>query len=97
MFELKLKNLHAFFCLERSFVFNVFSVSVWGSTFGNEAFLCTDCGDNAAIWVSNFLLGKNEGLRLGYGDGSQFRNVLRDHKKWAEHYTNMDNQMTVDI
>ncbi|XP_048516480.1 mitochondrial amidoxime reducing component 2 isoform X2 [Dendroctonus ponderosae] len=62
-------------------------------TFGNEAFWCTDCGEVVAKWLSDYLLNKSEGLRLGYGDGSQERNVLKDHKKWAAHYTNMDNSM----
>lgn len=62
--------------------------------FGKEPFFCTDCGDPAAKWVSSYLLEKYEGLRLGYGDGSSFRDVVNLHNKWAEHYTNMDNKMT---
>ncbi|XP_066254138.1 mitochondrial amidoxime reducing component 2-like [Euwallacea similis] len=67
--------------------------AIWDSIFGNEPFTCTDCGESVAEWLSTLLLDKVEGLRLGYGDGSIARNVLRDHKKWAEFYTNMDNSM----
>ncbi|XP_066141212.1 mitochondrial amidoxime reducing component 2-like [Euwallacea fornicatus] len=62
-------------------------------TFGNEPFPCTDCGESVAKWLSTLLLNKDEGLRMGYGDGNHVRNVLRDHKKWASFYTNMDNSM----
>lgn len=48
-----------------------------------------------AKWLSDYLLNKPEGLRLGYGDGSQVRNVVQVHKNWAAHYTNMDNSMAV--
>ncbi|CAH1159781.1 unnamed protein product [Phaedon cochleariae] len=29
-----------------------------------------DCGDNAAKWISNYVLGNDAGLRLGYHDGT---------------------------
>ncbi|XP_076252653.1 mitochondrial amidoxime reducing component 2-like [Rhynchophorus ferrugineus] len=70
---------------------NVTAVSVWGKTFGDESFACTDCGDTIAKWLSTYLLGKPEGLRLGYGDGSAFRNILRNHANWVKYYTKLDN------
>ncbi|XP_030745524.1 mitochondrial amidoxime reducing component 2-like isoform X2 [Sitophilus oryzae] len=62
--------------------------------FGNEYFVCTDCGDAVATWLSKFLLEKDQGMRLGYGDGSTFRNLLQAHKKWAEYYTQIDNYLS---
>ncbi|KAL1509051.1 hypothetical protein ABEB36_003852 [Hypothenemus hampei] len=66
----------------------------WGSTFGKEPFTCTDCGDSAATWLSQVLLNQDSGLRLGYGTGQRPRNLVRYHKKWAEHYTDMDNNLS---
>jgi uncharacterized protein YcbX len=62
--------------------------------FGNEPFSCTDCGESAAKWLSTFLLEKDEGLRLGYGDGNVSRNVVKIHKKLADYYSNLDNNIT---
>jgi len=61
--------------------------------FGKEGFTGTDCGDEAAKWLSNFLLEKDEGLRLAYGDGNQYRNLLKYHPKFAQAYPLLDNEL----
>ncbi|XP_050300007.1 mitochondrial amidoxime reducing component 2-like [Anthonomus grandis grandis] len=62
-------------------------------TFGKEVFICTDCGDAVAKWLSNYLLGEDKGLRLGYGNGSVKRDIRSSNQKLADYYTNMDNKM----
>ncbi|KAK9508664.1 hypothetical protein O3M35_006170 [Rhynocoris fuscipes] len=52
-----------------------------------------DCGDELSSWISKILLGKNEGLRVGYWPDVR-RDVSQVYKDQLEVYKNMSNEFT---
>lgn len=50
-----------------------------------------DCGDEAALWFSRYILEKDNGLRLGYHDASQRRDITKTHNKYLDFYKNLTN------
>nr|CAI5852359.1 unnamed protein product [Callosobruchus analis] len=47
-----------------------------------------DCGDEAAIWLSRYLLEKDSGLRLAYNDCSERRDMTKTEYKLMECFKN---------
>ncbi|XP_019869882.2 mitochondrial amidoxime reducing component 2 [Aethina tumida] len=58
--------------------------------FNHEKVNTLDCGDEAGQWISQYILGKDEGLRIGYNDGKKPRNIEM-HKEKAKYYKNFAN------
>lgn len=54
---------------------NMISVKIW-----NDVTVCVDCGDDAGRWFSQFILGKDEGLRLVFYPSSEPKPVINDKK-----------------
>lgn len=54
-----------------------------------------DCGDEVAKWLSEYILEKDSGLRMGYHDGLQRRNIKEAFKKYFKYYPNLQNEATV--
>ncbi|XP_060530858.1 mitochondrial amidoxime-reducing component 1-like [Cylas formicarius] len=59
-----------------------------------EEIYTIDCGDEAASWISRYILEKESGLRLGYHDASVRRDITRTHKRIMDYYTNLSNSST---
>ncbi|KAF2899111.1 hypothetical protein ILUMI_07065, partial [Ignelater luminosus] len=59
-----------------------------------EKIFSLDCGDEAAKWVSDYILGSNSGLRLGFHDGLHRRNIKNTHKKYLQVHRNLKNEAT---
>ncbi|KAF2899109.1 hypothetical protein ILUMI_07063 [Ignelater luminosus] len=57
-----------------------------------EKIFTLDCGDKAAKWISNYILGSNSGLRLGFHDTDHRRNICNSHKKYLGVYPRFRNQ-----
>ncbi|KAK5644010.1 hypothetical protein RI129_007855 [Pyrocoelia pectoralis] len=49
-----------------------------------EKVFTIDCGDVAAKWISNILLGHGFGLRIGYHDGSRKRDIRKYHDRYIK-------------
>ncbi|KAJ8933170.1 hypothetical protein NQ318_011911, partial [Aromia moschata] len=54
--------------------------------FRNEEVPSIDCGDEVAIWISQYILGKDRGLRIAYNDGSYKRTQINKIYKDLEDY-----------
>lgn len=61
----------------------------------NEKLEALDCGDDAAEWLSRFLLQKDNGLRLGYHGGFFKRDIEKVHSKTLKFYKNFKNDAAV--
>ncbi|KAI4455407.1 molybdopterin cofactor sulfurase mosc [Holotrichia oblita] len=48
-----------------------------------------DCGDDAAVWLSRFLLGEQSGIRLGYYREQFRRNIELQYPKYFRDYVNI--------
>nr|XP_023013346.1 mitochondrial amidoxime-reducing component 1-like [Leptinotarsa decemlineata]XP_023013356.1 mitochondrial amidoxime-reducing component 1-like [Leptinotarsa decemlineata] len=59
-----------------------------------EKLQAIDCGDEAALWFSRYILEKDTGLRLGYHDGSYRRDLTKTHKTLLDFYKNLTNDST---
>ncbi|KAG5890165.1 hypothetical protein JTB14_005185 [Gonioctena quinquepunctata] len=59
-----------------------------------EQIYSIDCGNEAALWLSRYILEKDSGLRLGYHDGSCGRDITKSHKKLLDFYKNLTNYST---
>ncbi|KAF2899113.1 hypothetical protein ILUMI_07067 [Ignelater luminosus] len=59
-------------------------ISIWD----NEKVFTIDCGDKAAQWISEYILDKPSGLRLGLHDGlpDHRRNIKETHQKYFKFY-----------
>lgn len=57
----------------------------------DEKVFTTDCGDEAAVWLSKYILEKETGLRLGYNDGSYERDIMKYQKNIVNYYTKLSN------
>lgn len=57
-----------------------------------------DCGDDAAKWLSNFLVGQNEGFRLGYyvENVSKKPNVVKILSDQSKEFLSVYKHMRVD-
>lgn len=53
-----------------------------------------DCGDEAALWFSRYLLEQDTGLRLGYNDASRRRDITKAYSNLLEYYINLSNDST---
>lgn len=60
----------------------------------HEEVFTTDCGNEAAVWISKYLLEKDSGLRLGYNDGSYKRDITIANKSLINYYKNLSNSST---
>lgn len=60
-----------------------------------EEIYAIDCGDEAALWLSRYILEKDSGLRLGYHDASRRRDISKTHKTILDYYVNLSNSSTV--
>lgn len=59
-----------------------------------EEIYAIDCGDEAALWLSRYILEKDSGLRLGYHDASRRRDISKTHKTILDYYVNLSNSST---
>ncbi|XP_031335296.1 mitochondrial amidoxime reducing component 2-like [Photinus pyralis] len=50
-----------------------------------------DCGDEVAEWISNYVLGKPTGLRLGFHDGTHGREIKKYYPKQTARNPLLDN------
>ncbi|CAH1957266.1 unnamed protein product [Acanthoscelides obtectus] len=50
-----------------------------------------DCGDEAALWLSRYILEKDSGLRLAYNDCSKRRELDKYQSKLMKFYKNLTN------
>ncbi|KAF5294893.1 hypothetical protein FQR65_LT10691 [Abscondita terminalis] len=65
-----------------------------------EKILTIDCGNEAAEWISMYVLGKPSGLRLGYHNGQHRRDIEKYHgayKKWFPNLGNFAGGMYSDL
>lgn len=62
-----------------------------------EVIRTMDCGDEAAYWVSKYILGEDRGLRLGYFEGEFTRDLKKTHAKYLKFYKNIRNDYSVKI
>lgn len=56
-----------------------------------------DCGDDAAEWVSKYLMDQNTGLRLGFYDSTRKRDITQTHAEHLKEYKNLDNTSLVRL
>ncbi|VEN40221.1 unnamed protein product [Callosobruchus maculatus] len=56
-----------------------------------EAVNGIDCGDEAALWLSRYLLEKDSGLRLAYNDCSKRRDMTKSQSKLMQYYKYLTN------
>ncbi|KAF5305927.1 hypothetical protein FQR65_LT07538 [Abscondita terminalis] len=56
-----------------------------------EKVFTLDCGDEAAKWVSRYLLKEDHGLRLGYHDGIHKRDINKYHQSYIEVHPKLKN------
>lgn len=61
---------------------------------GGEILTTYDCGDEVAKWLSQYLLNKESGLRLGYNDGRYTRDITKAHKQLLNYYKHLSNSST---
>ncbi|XP_025836734.1 mitochondrial amidoxime reducing component 2-like isoform X2 [Agrilus planipennis] len=61
---------------------------------GKQKVMTIDCGDEAATWVSRYILDTETGLRLGFHDGSERRSFEQDLPEYVEVYKNLKNEST---
>ncbi|XP_018328460.1 mitochondrial amidoxime reducing component 2 isoform X3 [Agrilus planipennis] len=64
------------------------------SLWGKQKVMTIDCGDEAATWVSRYILDTETGLRLGFHDGSERRSFEQDLPEYVEVYKNLKNEST---
>ncbi|CAH0560991.1 unnamed protein product [Brassicogethes aeneus] len=62
--------------------------------FNGEPINSIDCGDEAGHWFSQYLIEKDEGMRLAYNDGKKRRNVEKYYPKLPKYYKNFGNETT---
>ncbi|XP_063927745.1 mitochondrial amidoxime-reducing component 1 isoform X2 [Zophobas morio] len=60
----------------------------------DERVQAIDCGDEAASWFSRYIIERDSGLRLGYNDASQKRDITKAHAKLLDYYKNLSNKST---
>ncbi|CAH1159780.1 unnamed protein product [Phaedon cochleariae] len=60
----------------------------------NEEIPTIDCGNEAALWLSRYILGKDTGLRLGYHDASSRRDITKTHNIALDFYKDLSNSST---
>ncbi|KAF2899112.1 hypothetical protein ILUMI_07066 [Ignelater luminosus] len=67
-------------------------ISLWE----DEKIFTTDCGDEAARWVSQYILDKPSGLRLGFHDGLPHhrRNIEGTHRQYFKFYPYLESSST---
>ncbi|KAK4887737.1 hypothetical protein RN001_004008 [Aquatica leii] len=56
-----------------------------------ERVFTIDCGDEAAKWVSTYLLERDFGLRIGYHNGVPKRNIKKYHEKYIKIHKKLQN------
>lgn len=61
-----------------------------------EPVYAIDCGDEAALWLSRYILEKDSGLRLGYNDGSKKRNISA-YNNLLDYYKNLRSSSMVKM
>lgn len=73
-------------------------INFCGVRFHNgETLYSADCGDEAALWLSRYILEKDSGLRLGYNNGNHQRDISKSHAVLLNYYKNLSNNSTVRI
>lgn len=84
----------------KCFIFSAFSFYEAKCCFsGNrgEKIYSIDCGEEAATWISRYMLEKDFGLRLGYNDGSHRRDITKTYMPFLRLYPNLSNEAVVSI
>lgn len=61
----------------------------------SEKIYAIDCGEEAAAWISRYILEKDFGLRLGYNDGTHRRDITNTHVPLLRLYPNLSNKAIV--
>lgn len=56
-----------------------------------------DCGNEAATWLSRYMLGAENGVRLCYFDARNPRDISKAFVKYFPLYPNLNNEATVSI
>lgn len=56
-----------------------------------------DCGAEAASWISRYILQTEFGLKIGFHEGKQRRNITDTHKEYLKTYEHLSNESTVSI
>lgn len=67
------------------------------SGYRDEKIYSIDCGDEAAAWISRYVLEKDSGLRLGYHDGKHRRDISKTHEPFLRVYKSLSNRCIVSI
>lgn len=62
----------------------------------DEKIPASDCGDEAAIWFSRYILDEPTGLRLGYHFGEVRRDITTTHREDIKRFMNLNNKATVN-
>ncbi|KAF5308584.1 hypothetical protein FQR65_LT18056 [Abscondita terminalis] len=57
----------------------------------NEKILSIDCGNNAAEWISKYLLGESSGMRIGYHDAQHRRNIEKYYSTYKKMFPSFGN------
>ncbi|KAK4887763.1 hypothetical protein RN001_004034 [Aquatica leii] len=66
---------------------NEIYITMWNK----EQIFTIDCGEEAAQWVSNYILGQSVGLRLGYHDGQHRRDIEKYYQSYKKIFPNFGN------
>ncbi|XP_025837383.1 mitochondrial amidoxime-reducing component 1 [Agrilus planipennis] len=65
-------------------------ITMWS----NEKETALDCGDEAAVWFSRYILEQDSGLRLGFYPSEKRRDISKSHVKHLKSYKNLSNEAT---